>query len=202
MALSSNGVRVAELIGPLLRRCERGDEDAVRELVTRFTGSARALATALLGDGHLAEDAVQDAFCTALARLGQLRSARAFSSWFRQIVRTEVLRIIRRRREAASGAMDESVTGGRDPGDRVELSELRTIVRDAVAKLTAATGRTAELFYLDERSCAQIATELQIPTGTVKRRLHEARRQLRSMLLGYVAEPPPPGESEQWPRPL
>jgi RNA polymerase sigma-70 factor (ECF subfamily) len=193
---------VAELIGPLLRRCEQGDEYAVRELVARFTGSARALAVALLGDEHLAEDAVQDAFCAALARLGQLRSAKAFSSWFRQIVRTEALRIIRRRRDVAAGAMDESATGDSDPGERAELKELRAVVRDAVAKLTPATGRAAELFYLDERSCAQIAHELAVPTGTVKRRLHEARRQLRSMLLGYVAEPAAPGDSGQWSQPL
>ncbi len=187
---------MAELLSELLARCTRGDEHAVRELVDRFSRSAQSLARAILNDDHLAEDALQNSFLAALRRLGQLRDSRAFPGWFRQIVRTEACRVLRRRREPAMGAVNEAAAGDAAPDTDAQAAELRSIVREVVKRLPPAKSQTTELFYFEQHSCAEIAELLDIPTGTVKRRLHDARQRLRSMLLGYVSEDEPPEEPE------
>jgi RNA polymerase sigma-70 factor (ECF subfamily) len=200
-----NGEHVAELLSELLRACRRGDEQAMGRLVDRFSRSAHALAAAIVNDDHLAEDAVQNSFLAALTRLDQLRDTKAFPGWFRQIVRTEAHRILRHRREPTTGPMKEMNADGPTPGEDAQASELRSIVREAVRKLPPPRCQPTELFYFEEHSCAEIAQLLHVPTGTVKRRLHDARRQLRSMLLGYVSDEIPPEKPEappEWPLPL
>lgn len=196
---------MSELLSELLERCRRGDQVAVRVLVGRFSLSAQSLAAAVLKDEHLAEDAVQAGFVTALARLGQLKDAKAFPGWFRQIVRTAAHRILRRRREPAAGSMSEAPASDAGPDARAQTAELRSMVREALKRLPPAGHEAAELFYFAQRSQAEIAELLRVPEGTVKRRLHDARRQLRNMLLGYISDERPPEKPEappEWNLPL
>jgi len=184
---------VTELLHELLARCRRGDEDAVETLVSRFHNYAYDLAKALLGDRHLAEDAVQEAFLAAISRLQDIREPRAFPGWFRQVVRTQANRIARRRRESTGAETPELPSGDPPPESRLEQRELRELVRHALAALPEKSRETATLFYLEERHHLEVAELLQVPPGTVKRRLHDARQRLRDILLGYLApiEPAP-----------
>ena len=179
---------MAEVLREILVRCTRGDETAVRSLIERFRRSAEALARAILHDEHLVEDALQNSFVTALCRLGQLKNANAFSGWFRQIVRTEALRILRSRKETAVGSMND-ICGKPSPLENGILNrELRAVVRQAVRQLPPAGEDAVTLFYLEQRDCNAVANELNIPVGTVKRRLFDARQRLRSILLGYISD--------------
>jgi len=181
---------MADTLDQLLARCQRGDNDAVATLVKRFSNHVLDLATALLQDEHLAEDAMQAAFVTALTRLDQLRTPAAFPGWLRQIVRTEANRILRMRRESVDETADTHVSAEPSPPEHAELAERARQVRDAIAALPPAARDAAQLFYLYEMKCDQVADQLGIPQGTVKRRLHDARKRLQSMLLGLVAPPP------------
>jgi RNA polymerase sigma-70 factor, ECF subfamily len=186
---------LAESLSELLERVGRGEEPATADLVSRFGGSGQRLAEALLGSTHDAEEAVQEAFVTALARLGELRSPDAFPAWFRQIVRTSVGRVLRRRRLEAGGAELEAVSGRElRPDESIQVAELRERVRKALAELRRPDREAAELFYLDEQSVAEVAAALEVPIGTVKRRLHSARARLRNLLLGSYESPRPEAE--------
>jgi len=68
------------------------------------------------------------------------------------------------------------------------LNELREIVHQALSGLSEISLETAELFYLDERSYSDVADVLNVPLGTVKRRLYDTRQILRDVLLGYVEQ--------------
>jgi DNA-directed RNA polymerase specialized sigma24 family protein len=46
-----------------------------------------------------------------------------------------------------------------------------------------------EMFYLDCQNCSDIAAKLNVPAGTVKRRLHDSRQKLRRKLQPYIEEP-------------
>lgn len=74
----------------------------------------------------------------------------------------------------------------RTPQERLQDEELRAVVRQALSSLPGPGRDTAELFYLEEMSCASISDRLGVPEGTVKRRLYDARARLRDMLLGYI----------------
>ena len=196
---------MTEPLSQLLQRCSRREPDALQTLVARLGPAGRSLAIALLGDEHAAEDAVQAAFIVMLDRLGQLREPQALAAWFRQIVRSQAMRILRRRSESLSP------TAGHDQPDRAagpdesaQSRELQVLMREAVRRLPPANQQAAEMFYFDQRSLSQIAGSLGVPAGTVKRRLHDARQRLRDMLLGYVNDGtlPGPPAGPPWQLPL
>lgn len=179
---------MADTLGELLERVKAGDRCAVESLVSQFSGPAGRLAVALVGDAHLAEDVLQEAFVGALLRLGELRSPEAFPSWFRQIVRTYANRCVRGhvaprghrpvvRSEKAASVMET-----------LEHEEVCRLVREALQRLPVAARQAAEMFYFQERSVAEVAALLHVPEGTVKRRLYDARIGLRR-LLGPAMSP-------------
>ena len=171
--------------------CEGGDGEAVTELIRRFRPWALDFATAIIDDRDLAEDAVQEAFITAIKRLPDLREPNAFPGWFRQIIRTQAVRITRSRRELPQAWDDTVAASERTPQERLQDEELRAVVRQALSSLPGPGRDTAELFYLEEMSCASISDRLGVPEGTVKRRLYDARARLRDMLLGYIHDEGP-----------
>jgi len=177
-----------EVLSELLIRCRAGDESAVEELVRRFRPWAVDFATALLGgDTHLAEDAVQSAFLTALSRLSDLRDANAFAGWFRQIVRTETRRILRRRGVDTTDVATHDPSDDRaSPLDHAESNERRMSIRAAIEALPRRASEAAALHYLHELEVREVARRLSIPTGTVKRRLHDAREKLRERLRNQL----------------
>ena len=175
---------VPELLSELLLRCSARDDAAVAELVRRFQPWAIDFAAALLGgDVHAAEDAVQIAFANALARLDDLREPSAFPGWFRQIVRTETNRITRRRQEIRHDVGDRPPP---TPIDVAMSNERSAAVRRAIESLPKRSGEAAALHYLAELDVREVANRLSIPTGTVKRRLHDAREKLRERLKNQL----------------
>jgi RNA polymerase sigma-70 factor (ECF subfamily) len=178
---------VTDLLDELLARCAAGDHAAAGELVRRFRTYAMNLAHHILGDHHLAEDAVQEAFIAALDRLPDLRTPDAFPGWLRQIVRTHAVRA-RRRRETPARSRSNPETHSPSPAQAVETEELRRLVRAAVVSLPERSRETAELYYLNELDHHRVAEALDVPPGTVKRRLHDARRHLRDELARYLEQ--------------
>lgn len=175
----------------VIERARRGEAAAVVVIVGRFRGYALELARALVGDGQLAEDAVQQAFMRAVGSWGSLRDAGAFPAWLRQIVRTECDHIRRRKvlPRATVGEDEEGVAGAEDsPLDAAIGKELAETVRQAVRALPVMNREAVKLYYLDERSCSEVAGILQVPEGTVKRRLYDARELLRQELRGLMGE--------------
>jgi RNA polymerase sigma factor (sigma-70 family) len=169
-----------ELLPDLLAHCRAGDRPAADRLVRRFHAYATALARSLTNSPDHAGDAVQSAFVTVLTRLKDLRDPDAFPGWLRQIVRTECNRITRR--NDPSPLSGDHVAATAEPADAIAHRELRDRVRAAVASLPAVQREAAELFYLDELPQADISRALDIPEGTVKRRLFDARATLRAAL--------------------
>ena len=173
-----------ESLPALLEAAAAGGSAAVAELVRRFGPPAHRLARALLGSASLAEDAVQDAFVVARARLRELRDPEAFPAWFRQVVRTAANRIERRRREAPLPEGQEPTGAGAGPREEAERREVAKRVRDAIARLAPAGRESVELFYLQERSVAEVSRVLDVPQSTVRRRLFDARARLATLLIG------------------
>jgi RNA polymerase sigma-70 factor (ECF subfamily) len=168
-----------ELLPELLERCRDGDRQAAERLVRRFYNYALTLARALVDDSQT-EDVVQEAMLTMLAHLDQVRDPHAFAGWLRQIVRTHAARAARRRSPLLGLAEEPPVY--HSPADRAQLHELCQQVRAALACLPLAGQQTARLYYIDGLDQRQIAIQLAVPVGTVKRRLYDARVKLRKIL--------------------
>ena len=142
-----------------------------------------ALAGAILGDAVEAQDAVHDAAVTAWQRFGDLRDEARFPAWFDRILVNgcrERLRVRRRRHVVDIAVAPESVL----PASRDHAAG----VADAVAVERAVRALDPDhvivvmLRYEADLTIPQIAHRLGIPEGTVKSRLHHARRQMRNAL--------------------
>lgn len=180
---------MSDSLTELLARCASGDEGAVEALVGRFQSPALAFAKALLDDKSAAPDVVQESFITAFNKLPSLRDPNAFPAWFRQIIRTRVSRANRKRTECALEEDCEAVSARLSPRQELERQRLAAMVRKAVQSLPPAGRITAQLFYFDEMKHTDIATQLGLPLGTVKRRQNDARCTLRTLLAGLDEEP-------------
>jgi RNA polymerase sigma-70 factor, ECF subfamily len=168
----------------LVIRARQGDRAAFEILVRRHLGSAYAIALAELADTGDAEDAVQDAFITALERLDECRDAAAFGAWLRQIVRNRARTVRRREKIRETEQLEPGSAGASqaNPARDLERLELRTRLQSALGTLNE-TQRTVVLMHdLEGYRHREIAVELGIPEGTVRSHLFFARRTLREQL--------------------
>ena len=163
-----------------VEQAKRGDSAAVAELFRRYWRAARAAAYGVTRDFALAEDAASEAFYAALDGLNELRDTQRFGPWLRTIV----LRTARRHKAAkskAGGAKLNRLPGGRSapPGAHLEQQELAALIHEAVASLSATLREAMSLFYFEGYSLKEAARFLDVPEGTLKRRLHDGRQRLR-----------------------
>jgi RNA polymerase sigma-70 factor, ECF subfamily len=120
-----------------------------------------------------------------MRKLPQLRDPRCFAGWLRRITaRMAINRLTRR--GPLFGADPEMLA---TVADKDRTAEEHAAVGEAVGQLKVGLARlktldrlTLEAFYLRGRSLKQMAREFEVPTGTIKRRLHVARQRLREQL--------------------
>lgn len=130
-----------------------------------------------------AEDAAQDVLLTAWKRFDSLREVEAFEAWLYGITR-RVLAGHRRRawvRRWSAAVLPEAVDPGRSPREEAELSEISAEVQRILEALPAAQREVLVLSDVEERTDAEVAAILGIPSGTVKSRLRLARGRFRRL---------------------
>jgi RNA polymerase sigma-70 factor, ECF subfamily len=168
----------------VVRKVARGDVMAFTELVERHRAAVVRVAAGIVGADD-AEDVSQDAFLRAYHRLERFRGDAPFRSWLLRITHNAALDHLARRRPVPVDpemfdAAQESA--GRRPAEHLELRErierlerkLRGLSYEHRAVLVL---RDAEGFSYEE-----IADITESPIGTVKGRLHRARREFIEML--------------------
>ena len=179
-------------IESLVKRAQAGDREAFGELVVRFERSVHAVGRQRVRDPHEADELVQEVFLHAMRKIGQLRNAACFGAWLRRItVRVAINRGLRKQPVSVAEPMvlESVVRDQTEPLDDLVREERRRKVRDAVAKLKPIDRDALQAFYLRGRSLIEIAEEEGFPVGTVKRRLHTARRRLQGSLADSAYAP-------------
>jgi RNA polymerase sigma-70 factor (ECF subfamily) len=172
-------------ISGLVVRAQGGDREAFGELVVRFQDSVYGQALGRVRNPHEARELTQDVFIHAMRKLPQLRDPRCFTGWLRQITcRMAINRLTRRR--PLFGTEPEQLDAVRDttpaPDESYAVAEAVERLRVGLAELRPLDRATLEAFYIRGRSLKQMAKEFDVPTGTIKRRLHVARSRLRAVL--------------------
>lgn len=180
----------------LVESARGGDHAAFGVLVARHHQLALRLCRRMVRDQSLAEDAVQEAILQAWLSLHRLRRADRFGAWLAGISlhichswslyradRTWSLEAL-----VGGGAISEPIDPDRPMPETLELRELGRRVRQAITELPGGQRAAVALFYLADRSHAEIAALLGIEPGAVKTRLHKARGRLRRSLLDLWCE--------------
>jgi RNA polymerase sigma-70 factor (ECF subfamily) len=172
----------------LVVRVQRGDRDAFDELARRYSRRAFAIAYRILRHTQDAEDLVQDAFIAALAAIATFDSARPFGPWFFKIIVNRALNAVNARstRERYATVIRISNDVVALDGDPAERSEIRTRFRTAIEALPHHQQLIVELSDIDGRSSTEIGEMLDLPRGTVRWHLHQARKTLRVTLAALL----------------
>lgn len=151
----------------LVRAAQSGDTMAMQELLGVLAPSVGRLCGPIaLQDGP---DAAQEALIAIFRRLGQLRDPAALHGWARAIAVREAVRVARRRPAVAE--LHEVPA----PGDPLLAADVRDVLRRLRPEHRAVLV-LRDLEGLDERTVGEL---LSVPAGTVKSRLHRARRSFR-----------------------
>jgi RNA polymerase sigma-70 factor (ECF subfamily) len=172
-------------IGSLVERARAGDRSAYGALVTRFQPTVFAIALGKLRNPTEAQELAQEVFIHSMTKLDQLREPRCFAGWLRQItVRMAINRLARRGplRDGQPDLLETAAAPSTSPLDEMVRAEQTTELRNGLERLKALDRVTLEAFYLRGRSLKQMSREFETPVGTIKRRLHVARKRLRRQL--------------------
>lgn len=169
----------------LIEQARTGDRQAYGRLVERFFPAVHAVALARLRDPHEAAELTQDVFVHAMGKITQLRDPHCFVGWLRQIaVRMAINRLTRK--GPLHGAEPELIqnTPDRDTGalDTLMRTEERQGVWKGLDRLKELDRDTLLAFYFRGRTLEQMAKDFEAPVGTIKRRLHVARKRLKTEL--------------------
>ena len=169
----------------LVERAKRRDIDAFGKLVRRFQDMALGYAYSILGRFDLAEDAAQEAFIQAWGDLPKLREPAAFPGWFKRIVFKHCDRLMRGNRPSFVPLDEASEVASDEPGPckRVEESETRATVLEAMRGLPEGERTVTTLFYINGYSQKDISAFLDVPVTTVNNRLHASRKRLKERML-------------------
>ncbi|MBV7336787.1 F0F1 ATP synthase subunit beta [Chloroflexi bacterium TSY] len=193
---------------------QQGDDGAFEEIVQRFQGMALTNAYAIVGDYALAQDVVQESFLDAYRLLTQLHDPAAFPGWFRRIVVKHADRHTRRDNRTTisfddlqdarliSGGpttMMDSTVGQATDGiwtpklhaasdALLDEAMFQIDVHTAVSLLPRNQQLVTSLFYIDGYSQNEIASILQISLNAVKKRLYNARQNLKELIQEFMPE--------------
>ena len=171
----------------LVARVRAGDAAAYDTLVRRYLKRAHAVSHRMLGNEADAEDTVQDAFLRALERIAQCGPGRAFGPWFFRILITQGLNHRRSQKVRRTEALADDLHG-HDAGGAMaaEASEIRAAFRVAMAKLSELQRSIVQLSDVEGYGSGELATMLDMPAGTVRWHLHQARKSLRVSLVAHA----------------
>ena len=166
-------------------RCQLGERAAFDELIHRWHGPIWEYVRRLSDDDDAAHDIAQDIWLRVLRGIGRLRDPAKLRAWLFGIAHQKCIQLWRKknRAEAAleelSGAPPEL---GEDPRDLLIRREQEEQFMKLVEQLPLPQRSVLLLRFVEDFSLEEIAGITGASTGTVKSRLHYAKRALKKLL--------------------
>jgi len=172
--------------GQLISQIRKGNILALEVLYEKYKGQVYRTALAITRDRGAAEDILQDCFLKVYTHVDKLDGSLPLSPWLYRVavnLSYNWANASRRWLIPLEGVIDHLVAGPRTlPESTFERGEVQHVIQKAIASLSFEHRVVIVLFYLDGFSLNEIAYILDCPVGTVKSRLHYARRNLRRKL--------------------
>jgi RNA polymerase sigma-70 factor, ECF subfamily len=162
----------------LVRRAQKGDEGAQRELVVAYQHRVAGFIYAMTGRSDYVEDLAQQVFIKMIRAVDRLEAPAQFESWLFRLARNTCIDQLRRQKLRRIflpfGEEHENIP---EPPGAVDTEELDAL-RHALAQLRP-QDRALLALVQEGRSHAEIAETLSTSVAAVKARLHRAREHLR-----------------------
>jgi len=187
--MGSDSISDAECV----RRIQRGETETFEILVRRHEKAIFNVVYRMLGDYDDAAETAQEVFLSAYRAIGQFRGDANFSTWLYRIA----LNHASTRRKSTNSRqrrlvpiddtelVDDVELG---PAETLEKKEIRQRVQRALNELQPEDAMVILLRDLQDIAYEDVARVLNIPVGTVKSRLHRARKELAERLRWLASD--------------
>ncbi|NUQ61399.1 MAG: sigma-70 family RNA polymerase sigma factor [Pirellulales bacterium] len=172
-------------LAELVRAAQSGDREAFEQLFTRYQRVVYAAVFQRLGNHAEAQEVCQEVLIQAMRKIDQLENPLCFGAWLRAIAgRMAINRAVRRGPVVAAEAdqFEARCVESETPLGRMLAQEREDQLHLGLKRLTDLDRNTLEAFYFRGQSLVEMSDEFQSPVGTIKRRLHVARKRLAKEL--------------------
>lgn len=178
----------------LIKRCQKGERDALDELVRRYYQRAYQFAYRLSGDSDTAADLVIEAFTRVYLNIHRFRQDSLFSTWLFRILTNCFLDLKKKDKGRKVESLDTLVQSeegmvqkeyedqSEPPEAGIERDEKAFWLAKAIESLPEYQRVMIVMYHIENMSYEEIAQVLDLPLGTVKSRLNRARLTLRELL--------------------
>jgi RNA polymerase sigma-70 factor (ECF subfamily) len=197
----SSEVKINENLSPRARedyelvcRAVDGDQRAYARLMDRYKDSIYYMVLKMVHNRDDADDLTVEAFGKAFSNIHKYSPEFAFSTWLFKIAINNCIDFIRKKRletlsidddtkEENTNSFSESIRATTlDPEERYIKQQRAKLMRDVTEKINPKYRQLIELRFFKEYSYDEIATELDLPLGTVKAQLFRAKELLYNIL--------------------
>ena len=169
----------------LVLRCQKGDTQALEELVERWEPRLFYYVRRLVEQEADAWDVLQKAWLKVMRGISQLHDAQSLPAWMYTLARRTAIDHGRQRWEShLSRTAWETTDEPSDETDPTLSFENAEAVHSALERLSIPHQEVLTLFFLQDLSIDQMADVIGVPAGTVKSRLYHARRALGKAMGG------------------
>jgi len=176
--------------GELVQLTLKGEKKAFGQLVEKYKDAAYAVAYSKIGSFTDAQDVAQEAFLKAYQKLSELREPSKFGSWLYSITVSASSDWLRKKRVSPisldSLPNEDSLVYEEAAREHEGEKRLQDAVLDAINDLPETNRTTTTLYYIDGYSLEDISSFMNVPLGTVKRRLHDSRKRLKEEMIDMV----------------
>jgi RNA polymerase sigma-70 factor (ECF subfamily) len=164
----------------LVVRWQAGDRAAFEELVELYEPRLRYFLARMIGDDHAADDLVQEVWFDVYRGLARLADPGAFAAWLYRIAHHRALRQLRRKRQPL-GSLEGIDLPEEPEGDDFSAEDAER-VHAALGQLPPDFREVLLLRFFEGMTYEDIAHVLGCRLGTVRSRIHYAKRALRRVM--------------------
>ncbi|HUW18709.1 MAG TPA: RNA polymerase sigma factor [Sedimentisphaerales bacterium] len=158
----------------LVMDAQDGDTRAMEKLVSRWQKRLWQYAYRLTGSTDGAWDVTQESWLGIIKGLRKLHDAVDFKAWAYRITTNKTIDWINKSRAVRRVSIE-------DIQDPQQKQKKDTGAKELLKKLDMKKRLVLSLYYFEQLSVPEISAALNIPTGTVKSRLHNARKELKEL---------------------
>jgi len=172
----------------LVRAAQAGEPQAFTAIVRLYQRAIYGLAYGLTRSHEDADDLAQETFVRAWQAIDRFRVGEPLYPWLARIATNQAYSLFRRRRRRPETSIEPLIEAGRqwgvedDPSEHAEQTELRSRLNAAFEELSEDHRVILVLRVIQGLSYEEIATALNLASGTVMSRLSRARSELRTRL--------------------
>jgi RNA polymerase sigma-70 factor (ECF subfamily) len=162
--------------GELLAACRRRDIRAFEQVYLTHGGRLKSIAHHILRNRQDAEDAVQETFLKLYRGIEGFQGQSSIGTWLCRIAINVSYDLARKRQREPDAAPAER------PGPKNQMP-LRVALDDALGRIHPKHRMVFLLFEVEGLKHSEIASVLEVPEGTSKAWLFEAKKELKRMLM-------------------